>query len=97
MSKPIRTHVFKGKKYKIKFVPNSIMAKTNADADCDHPNSKHKVIRLVKNGLSEKRALEIAIHEAIHACFWLLDDEGVETASEDIASFLWRMGYRKED
>lgn len=38
--------------------------------------------------------LEVAIHEALHACFWDIDEEGIFEAGRDIARFLKKIGVK---
>lgn len=48
--------------------------------------------------LGGEQALEVCIHEALHAFFDdRLDEETVEKAGKDISGFLWRLGYRLDD
>lgn len=86
-----QSHTFRGKRYRIRRVP-----RLAADGDIDDPYTQNKVLR-IQMGLSALRELEVALHESFHACFWLLDETVITQSSEDIARFLWRLGYRRED
>ena len=44
------------------------------------------------NGLKGKRAVEILLHELIHAACWHLDEEFVDQAAKDFATALSKMG-----
>lgn len=49
----------------------------------------------VKPALKGKEELETILHEALHACYWDLDEEAVGETAQDVAALLWQMGYRK--
>ena len=91
MKKYPQSHTFRGKRYKIRTVPN-----LSVDADADAPHTQNKTIR-VHMGLPPLRELEVILHESLHACFWVLDESVITQSAEDIARFLWRLGYRKDD
>ena len=86
----MKSHVFFGKRYRIEELPED-----HADRGlCDAPDTKEKAIS-IRKGLAEKERLEILVHEALHACSWYWDEEGVELSAEDISAFLWRDGWRR--
>jgi hypothetical protein len=62
--------------------------------DCDPPETPRRKIRLRK-GMSERRHLEVLIHECLHAADWSKDEQWVGEVSRDIAVILGRMGYRR--
>lgn len=82
-----------GKRYRLIFTGRMLK---QAHGSCDSPKQKGKEIR-IKRGLSEKRTLEVVIHEALHAADWHKDEEWVEGVADDIARILWRLGYRRQD
>lgn len=84
-------HVFRRKRYRIRWVP-SLGPKL---ADCDAPTDTDKEIRL-EQGLRGLNELTTVIHEGLHACLWDLDETAVEESASDIARLLWRLGYRRE-
>ena len=100
MAKPIRSHVFMGKRYKIEMVPPSKLAykekgkKMQCLGLCQPPKKKSKSLKFDKT-LKGKEELEVYIHESDHASHWYFDENTVETFSSDLADFLWRLGYRK--
>lgn len=104
MSKPIKMHSFCGKRYSIKHVSKkSLQTKQEKEHGmicrglCNSPNKKKKAIKIDKT-LYGKEQLEVYIHEAIHASDFELSEKLVRKMGRDIASFLWRLGYRlKED
>lgn len=49
----------------------------------------------VRPSLQDAEALEVLIHEAIHACHWDLAEEAVDETARDIAVMLWNLGYRR--
>ena len=67
------------------FVNNYI---PNHDGDCD---VAEKTIRL-QEGVSEKRRLEITIHECLHAFCWLLSEESVTRFAEELSTILVEEG-----
>ena len=85
------THTFRGKRYRI--ILNEYLGRDYGL--CDNPNRKEKSIKLNRN-LDEKQLLAFAIHEALHACLWDLDEQAIDSSSADIARFLYRLGFRKE-
>ena len=90
MTKPIKSHTFRERRYRIKLQRPSI----DELGRCEHPGAKHKAIHLDPD-LDGRLAMDTAIHEALHACFWWLSEEVVEKVATDIARFLWRLGYRQ--
>lgn len=70
----------------------------DADGACDAPTQTHKAIR-VRDSLQrperQKRLMVVAIHEAMHALAWHVDEQHVTTGAEDIADLLWKLGYRR--
>ncbi len=82
-------HRFRGKQYSVKTVP-----RLKVDGDCDSPKGTRKEIRL-QAGLPPLRDMEVAIHEALHACFWDMDEDVITQSATDLGRFLWRLGYRK--
>jgi hypothetical protein len=69
-----------------------------SDGSCDPPTKPHKQIH-VRNSLNrperQRRLLEVAIHEAMHALSWQIDEQVIERGAEDIAELLWKLGYRR--
>lgn len=88
----IKSHVFGGKRYRIRHVNAKKLG--NAWGACDPPTQKDKEIWLYR-GMPPKKALEVEIHEVVHAIDWRLDEAAVKQMGKDISSFLWRLGYRK--
>jgi hypothetical protein len=92
-----RTITINGKRWIFKWWP---FGRGETDGECDPPSKTHKEIR-IRNSLNrpvrQRRLMEVAIHEAIHAAAWPLDHEVVESGAEDIAEFLWRLGYRRSE
>lgn len=82
----VKTHTFNGLKYHI--ILDSL------DGNCD---TDTKFWLIVERDLNKRVGLETAIHEALHACSWSTSEEKVTKVAYDIARFLWRLGYRRED
>ena len=88
-------HKLLGKYWNIEFVsPSKLQRDKKTQGDCDSPTAKNKTIR-ISNKLTPKKEMEVIIHEALHACDWYKDEEWVETAAEDIARLLWKLGFTK--
>ncbi len=62
--------------------------------DCDPPDRPRRKIRL-RAGMSEKRHLEVLVHECLHAADWHKDELWVSEVARDLAVILWKMGYRR--
>ena len=90
MPKKIRSHTFKGKRYRVKFRQRPAKASLGS---CDDPKSKRKTI-FIDPDLKGIDLLYTLLHEAWHAVDWDLSEEAVEQAACDVSRFLWRMGYR---
>ncbi len=86
----IESHTFRGHKYAIRF---RAMLKT--DGSCDPPTSGYHKKLVLNPRMNSRRALEVAIHEGLHACFWEVDEKDIDKSAEDIARFLWRLNYRR--
>jgi hypothetical protein len=85
----IRTHTFRGKKWKI------IPAESQAGGICESPCSLDKEMVIPVEGTT-RFDLDTVIHESLHASLWLLSEETVEETATDIARLLWRLGWRNE-
>jgi len=83
----IYTHTFCGKKYQITL--------GQYDGLCDTFSKERELI--IMTDLGTIRGLETAIHEALHACDWNKEEIMVGQTGKDIARFLWRLGYRRQD
>lgn len=57
--------------------------------DCD---VAAREIRIV-GGLDEHEERRVLIHEALHACLPMLDEEAVDKASEEVNEMLTRCGF----
>ncbi len=79
----------RGKHWDFRFV-----SRLSTKADCDHPETNGKKIR-VRKGLEPQMELDSTIHELLHAGHWDLAEEAVNEMATDIAKVLWDLGYRK--
>lgn len=61
---------------------------------CDPPDAPNKRIR-IKKGMSDQDELSTIIHEVLHAAYWDLDEEAIDTTADDLARILRRLGYRR--
>jgi len=83
--KPVRTHKFNGREYKIIVTPP-------LDGTCTQ--YKPEMELWIFESLKLRNGLITAIHEGLHACNWTAKEETVDRVSKDIGKFLWRLGYR---
>ena len=87
IKKPVRTHTFNGKKHKIYIRP--------VDGLCLNSEKGERDYELyIFYSLREKNGLITALHEALHASDFNMQEEKVERISREIGTFLWRLGYR---
>jgi hypothetical protein len=107
----INTHIFRGKRYRIKKVPRSILNpkivrgtkrelrgikdKETCLGLCNPPYKKNKAIK-ISSDLDGCEELITILHESLHACYWDTEESAIDTGSKDIGSLLWKMGYRKQ-
>lgn len=101
MAKKVKSHEFRGKRYAFKRMSPSRIKRVFSGPRgkrtlgfCDPPDKKKKYI-MCDSSLKGLEELDVHIHEALHACYWDLNEEAVDVGSTDIAEFLWRLGYRK--
>ena len=85
-------HTFRGKRYKIELNCPYM----HNDGEADAPFEKGKEIKFARR-LYDKELLETYIHESLHACFWDMSEESVDSAARDVAAFLWRLGYNNDE
>lgn len=86
----IKSHKFDGKKYKIKW-----RKPYKCEGLCDAPSATPENRYIwINPKLAEKELILTLLHEAAHACVWVLDEETVTRTAEDIGDFLWKCGFR---
>ena len=85
MPRPIKTHVFKGNRYKIEFVPSYTIQ--HDYGSCNPPDKKDKTIKFNKKN-KDLEELTTYLHEGIHACTFDLDEHAVTEMADDLAKFL---------
>ena len=84
--KPVRTHQFNGRKYKI-YVHEPL------DGWCDQYKCNERAIHLM-TPLNTRNGLITVIHESLHASDWRQSEKAVDRVSKEVGRLLWRMGYR---
>ena len=89
--KRIDSHKFRGKRYKIRWLPKPKFNGESVEGFCTNPALAEIAI---KTNLTEKQLLATALDEGLHACIWDLDNEAVDEISDSLASLLWRLGFR---
>ena len=88
--KPIRSHTFRGRKFKIDIGAFDGLCESPYDTD------PTPVIRIPAD-LNTQGGLETCIHEGLHACQWAKGEEIVDESARDIARFLRRLGYSRKE
>jgi len=83
--RPVRTHTFHGRKYKIRII--------DEDGDTDTYALNERFLSIYAD-MATQNGLITAIHESLHAENWAASEEVVERVSSEIGRFLWRLGYR---
>jgi len=76
-----QTHTFNGKTLVVGFVPDDAIGAGYCDGE----------VIWVQPGMHLERAIEVAIHEGIHACFPKVGEKEVDQCGRDIASFVMRV------
>lgn len=84
----IKTHLFRGKRYKIFFrSPNN----KNHLGTC---NDEDREIE-IRPTLKGEEELDCIVHESLHACFPDIHDYAINEAASSIAEFLTKLGYER--
>ena len=78
-----------GKRY------NLVRCDISHHGECESPGTKGKKIR-IKESIKGRTLLDTLIHESLHACLWMADEEWVAQTASDISHVLWRCGYRQD-
>ena len=84
--RPVKTHTFHGRTYKIRL--------KDIDGDTDTYKLNERFLSVHAN-LDTRNGLVTLIHEALHAENWANGEEVVDRVSTERGSFLWRLGYRR--
>ncbi|MCE2874533.1 MAG: hypothetical protein LW625_02680 [Planctomycetaceae bacterium] len=63
---------------------------------CWLPAGRHPLIQL-RRALRGYRAMDVLVHEVLHAARPELDEQAVEATATAIARALWKAGYRRMD
>jgi hypothetical protein len=82
-----------GRWWRIRLVPARCLP-TDTLGDCDHPPGRHPTIR-IRQALSQRRMVEITVHELLHACLPSLDESCVTDTAAVIGRALFSLGYRR--
>ncbi len=89
--KPILTHTFNGHKVNIDLYGKAC----DGIVDCPYGTNPTPTMRIFCD-LKTRDGLESVIHETLHVIHWNRTEAAVEKAANELAKFLWRIGYRKE-
>ena len=65
------------------------------DGDCDPPGTRGRKWITVRDDLSEKRELEVLLHETAHAADFRASEEAITEQARVQTELLWRLGWRK--
>ena len=82
-----------GRVWSVSHVPQRELG-SGRDGDCDHPPGRHPRIR-ISDRLSGRARMETEIHEVLHASRPELDESAVQTTAREIATVLFRLGWRR--
>ena len=63
---------------------------------CWLPAGRHPLIQ-IRRALRGYRAMDVLVHEVLHAARPELDEQAVEATATAIARALWKAGYRRMD
>ena len=85
---PVRTHTFNGVRYSIDICDVPV------DGYCDYPRGEMPGIHIIDVG--DRKGLENIIHESLHAENWAKSEVVVTRTAKEIATLLWRLGYRRK-
>ena len=95
-----KTATFLGKRYRVRGVPNLGDHPTVEGAvvggDTSAPHHRGRTIR-IRQGMSPRETFRVAVHEALHALDWKLDEDAVDEMAGDITRFLAGLGLAPED
>ncbi len=87
-------HIFNGKKYNIKWKK----PEKDTGGTCDDPSTCAKDRNIcISPSLNDKYRMEVILHEGIHACLFLLDEDTVTKVASDLSSFLEKCGIGFKD
>ncbi len=87
--KPVKSHTFNGRKIFIDFHGKGV----NGITDCPYRKDATATMTIFCP-LNTKIGLETVIHETLHVLNWNQTEKAVEKTAEELAKFLWRIGYR---
>ncbi len=85
----IKTHTFRGKVFDVSF-------EGSTEGYCVAAHQKRGEVVLCEER-PPKQFLETAIHEAMHALNWSIGEPIIEERARELARWLWRLGYRREE
>lgn len=107
----IKRHTFFGNRYLVKFgslKQNTTEEELNSSAKKYGINSPDDILALtddhdikgktilVSDAIEDdKELMRVLLDEGLHACDNRLDNDVVDVYARDLASFLWRCGYRR--
>lgn len=83
--KRVNSATFRGKRWAVTARPMRKYA-----GMCDPPTTPLKCIWL-DTSCGQYERLVTAIHEALHACHWDLDEQAIDETAVDVARFLTRL------
>ena len=87
--RPVKTHTFAGRKVDIDIFPDGV----DGMVDCPYGTDATPTMHLFKD-LNTRDGLETVIHETLHVLWWAKTHDKTEETAQELAKFLWRLGYR---
>lgn len=82
--------------YHDKPIPRGLNKRAVYAGFCEPPWRKKPRI-VIRTNMKEKQELETLIHEMLHACDFAKTEWWIEEAGHDIATALWKLGWRKNE
>lgn len=90
MGRPIvKSHTFAGRKLKIDLFPQEC----DGMVDCPYGNDAVPTMRIFGD-LNTRPGMETVIHETLHVLRWAESEGVIAKTAEELAKFMWRLGYR---
>lgn len=86
MTRPVKTHAFRGVRYEI-------IHGRDVDGFVQAPDDDPTLF--IQSGLSPRRELETCLHEGIHAEEPRMTEARVDRIAKSLTRWLWRLGYRR--
>ena len=84
----MRSHTFRGERFDVTFTED-------IDGLCVAQHNRRGEVLLFTER-PPKVFLETALHEALHAMNWSIPEAVIKERAAELARWLWRLGYRRQ-